>query len=100
MAHPYWIQEMALKAILADDMYMGNPERTTVMNLMVNVPEGFRSNCMVPLVLSDQGDGVMKPTLPSVARVEHMRNGNSPDPNSRHGKINVQLAVTGGVLRR
>ncbi|EWM29058.1 hypothetical protein Naga_100024g48 [Nannochloropsis gaditana] len=97
MAHPYWKKKIASTATLPAGMGMGYPERTTVMNLLINVPEGFRSNCMVPFILSDQGDGILKPTLPSVARVEHMRNGYSSEPGPL-GKIHVHLAITGDVL--
>ncbi|EWM22808.1 hypothetical protein Naga_100178g6 [Nannochloropsis gaditana] len=98
MAHSFWIKEMALNATLAADMIMGYPERSTVMNLLINVPEGFRSNCMVPFVLSDQYDGVLKPILPLVARVEHMRNGYSPDTTTPLGKTHLQVAIKGKIL--
>ncbi|TFJ88088.1 hypothetical protein NSK_000442 [Nannochloropsis salina CCMP1776] len=97
MAHPYWKKEITSTTTLAADMGMGYPERTAVMNLLINVPEGFRSICMVPFILSDQGDGILKPTLPSVARVEHMRNGYSSEPGPLR-KIHVHLAITGDVL--
>lgn len=54
MAHSYWVKEEALNATLAIDMIMGYPERSTVMNLLINVREGFASNCMVPFVISGQ----------------------------------------------
>lgn len=95
MAHPFWIKEKALVATLARDMIMGYPERSTVMNLLINVPEGFASNCMVPFVLSDKSGEQPKPILPSVARVEHMRNGYSSDLETPLGKTPVEVAMQG-----
>jgi hypothetical protein len=95
MAHPYWVKEEALNATLAKGMIMGYPERSTVMNLLINVREGFLSNCMVPFMISNKEGEEPKPTLPWVAGVEHMRNGYSTDSDTPLGKTPVELALKG-----
>jgi len=95
IAHPYWRKEEALNTTLAGNMIMGYPERSTVMNLLINVSEGFASNCMVPFVVTNKAGEEPKPTLPQIARVEHMRNGYSTDSDTPLGKTPVEMAMKG-----
>lgn len=91
MAHPFWEKDAVYDAKLKFDM--GYPERTTFMNLMINVPTGYRSNCMVPLVPNDEIGGLRNFSLPLVAGIEHMRNRYSSMPNTRLGKLHVEEAI-------
>jgi hypothetical protein len=95
MAHPYWGKENALNAIISPQMVLGYPERSTAMNLLINVPDGYLSNCMVPFVISDKEGGESNPRLPLVAGVEHMRNGYSIIAHSPLAKTHVEAAITG-----
>lgn len=91
IAHPYWTKEGASNGSI--DFIIGYPERTTFMNLVVNVPTAYRSSCMVPYIFSDsEGEG-RKASLPVVAEVEHMRNGYSTVPHSPYAKIHVEAAI-------
>lgn len=93
MEHPYWTKEGAINAEI--DFLMGYPERTTFMNLVINVPTGYRSSCMVPFILSDsEGEG-RKARIPVVAEVEHMRNGYSIVPGNPLAKTHVEDAIQG-----
>lgn len=73
MHHPYWIKKLALEAKidLGDGILPGYPERTTCMNLFLDVKPGFSHMCMVPYVTSVEG----KNSLSMAANVHHMRNG-------------------------
>ena len=95
MAHPYWVKEEALNATLARDMVMGYPERSTVMNLLINVPEGYLSNCMVPYLPGGKEGAIQEPSLPLVAGVEHMRNGYSIIAHTPLAKTHVEAAING-----
>jgi hypothetical protein len=97
MAHQFWSKDASLNDLNITKGF-GYPERSTVMNLLINVPEGLRSGCMVPFVISDEYDGVPKPILPVVGRVEHMRNGYSIDAKIALAKVHVQVALEGKVL--
>jgi hypothetical protein len=94
MAHPYWGKESALNATLSPQMVLGYPERSTAMNLLINVPEGYLSNCMVPYLSSGKEGEEHKPTLPLVAGVEHMRNGYSIIAHTPLAKTHVEAAIT------
>lgn len=97
MAHQFWNKDTSLHDHTIAKGF-GYPERSTVMNLLVNVPEGLRSSCMVPFIISDEYDGVLKPILPVVGRVEHMRNGYSINAKTPLAKVHLQVALGGKVL--
>jgi hypothetical protein len=48
MAHPYWNKESALNTTIP--VPFGYPERSNGMNILINVPTGYLSNCTVPLI--------------------------------------------------
>jgi len=87
IASPYWEKMSALFADvqLEDFDY---PERSNSLHILVNVPNGYPTSCMVPYLR----DGDRFKLAPG-AEVYHMRNGYSTDPLSRHGKLEVNSAL-------
>ena len=95
MAHPYWHKESALNAPLP--VPFRDPERSNAMLMFVQVPEGYLTNCMVPLVYrGDIGEG-SRARLAPVAGVRHMRNGYTGVPGSWLGQMDVETALKDSV---
>ena len=92
MAHPYWHKEGALNATLP--VPFGYAERTNGVHMFVQVPEGYLTNCMVPLVYreGDIGEG-SRARLAPIAGVRHMRNGYTGVPGSWLAQMDVETAL-------
>lgn len=89
MAHPYWNKTKALQATLNLSRGFGYPERSNSLNILIDVPTGYVSTCMVPFIYTGAGYA-----LASVANVEHMRNGYSSDRGlTEHGKLPLVSAL-------
>ena len=89
MEHPLWNKTEALKADIP--LYFGYPERSSSVNILVDVPAGYRSSCMVPY------DGPSaQPLLSLEASIDHMRNGYSSSPDTKHGKLTIKHALIMG----
>ena len=93
MAHSYWNKEAALNATIP--VPFGYPERSNGMNILVNVPYCYLSNCMVPLIYLEGKveEGKSRARLAPIAEVEHMPNGYSKVAGSWLAQMDVQAAL-------
>jgi hypothetical protein len=90
MAHPYWNKTGALTAPLHLSRQFGYPERSNSIYILIDIPDGYVSTCMVPLIYTGTGAA----QLALVADVEHLRNGYSNDGDmTEHGKLPLVNAL-------
>ena len=89
MAHSYWNKTEALKAQLHVVPDFGYPERSNSLNILIDIPDGYMSTCLVPCTEEGREEFV----LASVANVEHLRNGYSSEKGSDHGKLDATKAI-------
>lgn len=80
--HPFWSIQGALSAPI-----WGYAEKSNSVNLLISVPPGHHTSCMVPY------ENEPTPRLAPLAKVIHLRNGYSSEPKSRHGKLKMELAL-------
>lgn len=84
MKSPYWQKNTAISARLPLKHAWGYPERSNSLNILIRIPSGCTSSCMVPYTVING-----KPQLEAVAAVEHMRNGYSHEK----GLVEVENAL-------
>ena len=85
MNHPYWTKTGSLNSKQQFVDLFGYPEKSNSLNIMINVPSGYRSTCMVP---------VINRTISPLAFVSHMRNAYSDySPNPRLSSVNANHAI-------
>jgi hypothetical protein len=77
VTNPIWKEEFAVKQQISGGGY---PERSTWMVQLLDIPEGFSTNMVVPF---DHATGELFET----SRVRHLRNGYSRNVKSAHGKV-------------